>query len=247
MPTGHTCTGQRGEVDAQAKCQVLPPPFLGEEKSKRCLHGGCVCVCVCVFERTCVGLVWGGSEHLGRGLQTSDDGYFRAREWGMREGNGSECGCKCRWWEGSGQPGGHRQVVLPLRRLSPRLPGGPRNVEQQVDTPGHPHAPPSDNRDGPRHPRLHLGKTRTMASQGAQGPRMTLCPVPSSPGQRSREGARPSHNPSQKGGPESRWHRAGSQRPRPGPLVRQHCHLPKTRPSLFPLRVSASAGKISRV
>ena len=26
-----------------------------------------------------MGLVWGGSEHLGRGLQTSDDGGFRAR------------------------------------------------------------------------------------------------------------------------------------------------------------------------
>ena len=82
------------------------------------------------FERTCVGLVWGGSEHLGRGLQTSDDGYFRAQEWRMKGGNGSECGCKCRWWEGSGQPGGHRQVVLPLCRLSLRLPGGPRNVKQ---------------------------------------------------------------------------------------------------------------------
>ena len=78
--------------------------------------------------------MWGGSEHLGRGLQTSDDGCFGARGWGMRGGNRSECGCKCPWWEGSGQPGGHRQGVLPLHCLSLRLPDGPRNVEQQADT-----------------------------------------------------------------------------------------------------------------
>ena len=164
----------------------------------------------------------------------------------MREGSGSECGYRCPLREGSGQPAGHRQGVLPCHRLSLRLPDGPRNVEQQVDTPDHSHAPPLDNRDGPCHSRLHLGKTCPVASRGAQGPRATLCPVSSSTGQRSREGAGPSHIP-----PQKRALRAGGTEldlsvPRPGPLGRQYRHFLRTRPVAFSTEGFSLCGKGQR-
>lgn len=60
-----------------------------------------------------------------------------------------------------------RNGVLPLPRLSLRLPDGPEDAEPQVDTTGHPHASPLARQDGPRYPRLHLGKVCTTAGQGA--------------------------------------------------------------------------------
>lgn len=198
---------------------------------------------MCVFERTCVGLVCGGSEHLGRGLQTSDDGGFRAQGWGMRGGSGSECGCKCPLGEGSGQPAGHRQGVLPLCRLSLRLPDGPRNVEQQVDTPDHFTCPtvrqsrwatPLKAASGKDLPRGRPRGSRTPRHPGS-------CVLVSRTVQQG--GGWAITHPAPEEGPESRWHRAGLSVPRRGPLVHQYRHFPRTRPLAFSTEGFSLCGK----
>ena len=81
------------------------------------------------------------------------------------------------------------------------------------------------------------------------GPGPPCGPVSSSPGQHAQEGTGPSHIPSQKRGPKSRRHSSRSQAPNPGPAQDPWSVSSATflgpDPSLFPLTVSASAGKTS--
>ena len=92
----------------------------------------------------------------------------------------------------------------------------------------------------------HHGRARGLKTElqscSALGHPVALCP-------HAREGTGPSHIPSQKRGPESRRPSARSQAPSPGPAQDPWSVSSATflcpDPSLFPLRVSASAGKTS--